>query len=155
MPLTPDEQLQQSGITLPPQPPAGGIYKSLVQSGNLIYVSGHGPNQNDGTYIKGKVGNELNADEAKGAARQTGLTILTTLKAELGSLNKVKRVIKVFGMVNCTTDFEQQPYVINGCSELFAEIWGDDNGVGARSAIGMGSLPGNIPVEIEAIFELA
>ena len=155
MALAPDEQLLQSGITLPPQPPAGGIYKSLVQSGNLLYVSGHGPNQNDGSYIKGKVGSALNADEAKAAARQTGLTILTTLKAELGSLNKIKRVIKVFGMVNCTTDFEQQPYVINGCSELFAEIWGDDNGIGVRSAIGMGSLPGNIPVEIEAIFELA
>jgi len=155
MPLTPDEQLLQSGITLPPQPPAGGVYKPVVQSGNLLYVSGHGPNQSDGSYIKGKVGSALNADEAKAAARQTGLTILTTLKAELGSLNKIKRVIKIFGMVNCTTDFEQQPYVINGCSELFAEIWGNDHGVGVRSAIGMGSLPGNIPVEIEAIFELA
>lgn len=155
MALTPDEQLLHSGITLPPQPALGGVYKPLIQSGNLIYVSGHGPVQDDGSYIKGKVGSVMNADEAKAAARQTGLTILTTLKENLGSLNKIKRIIKVFGMVNCTTDFEQQPYVINGCSELFAEIWGEDNGVGVRSAIGMGSLPGNIPVEIEAIFELA
>ena len=152
---TPDEKLLQSGITLPPQPPAGGIYKPLIQAGNLVYVSGHGPALEDGTYIQGKVGTNLNADEAKAAARQTGLTILSTLKTGLGSLNKIKRVIKVFGMVNCTTDFEKHPYVINGCSELFAEIWGDDDGVGVRSAIGMGSLPGNIAVEIEAIFELA
>lgn len=155
MSLSPDEQLLKSGITLPPPPTAGGIYKPLVKSGNLLYVSGHGPVQNDGSLIKGKVGTQLNAHEAKTAARQTGLTILSTLKENLGSLRKIKRVIKVLGMVNCTTDFEEHPYVINGCSELFAEIWGEDDGVGVRSAIGMGSLPGNIPVEIEAIFELA
>ena len=151
---TPDEQLQQTEFTLPPQPKPGGVYKPFLQSGNLIYVSGHGPVLEDGTLIKGKVGFEINADAAKLAARQTGLTILATLKANLGSLDKIKRVIKVFGMVNCTLDFEQHPYVINGCSELFAQIWGDD-GIGVRSAVGMGSLPGNIPVEIEAIFELA
>jgi enamine deaminase RidA (YjgF/YER057c/UK114 family) len=154
MPQTPDEQLQQTGFALPPQPKPGGIYKPFLQSGNLIYVSGHGPVMEDGSLIKGKVGFDINADAAKLAARQTGLTILSTLKAGLGSLDKIKRVIKVFGMVNCTLDFEQQPYVINGCSELFAQIWGDD-GIGVRSAVGMGSLPGNIPVEIEAIFELA
>jgi enamine deaminase RidA (YjgF/YER057c/UK114 family) len=108
----------------------------------------------DGSLIKGKVGFDINTDAAKLAARQTGLTILSTLKGNLGSLDKIKRVIKIFGMVNCTLDFEQQPYVINGCSELFAQIWGDE-GIGVRSAVGMGSLPGNIPVEIEAIFELA
>jgi enamine deaminase RidA (YjgF/YER057c/UK114 family) len=97
----------------------------------------------------------MNEDAAKLAARQTGLTILATLKANLGSLNKIKRVIKILGMVNCNTDFEKHPFVINGCSELFAEIWGQENGVGVRSAVGMGSLPENIPVEIEAIFELA
>jgi enamine deaminase RidA (YjgF/YER057c/UK114 family) len=154
MPQTPDERLQQTGYTLPPQPKPGGVYKPFLRSGNLIYVSGHGPVLEDGSLIKGKVGFDINADAAKLAARQTGLTILATLKTNLGSLNKIKRVIKVFGMVNCTLDFEQQPYVINGCSELFAQVWGDD-GIGVRSAVGMGSLPGNIPVEIEAIFELA
>lgn len=153
MSLNADEQLQNAGLILPPEPKPGGIYKPFLQSGNLVYVSGHGPVLEDGSLIKGKVGFDINADAAKLAARQTGLTILATLKSNLGSLNKIKRVIKVFGMVNCTLDFEQQPYVINGCSELFAEIWGDD-GIGVRSAVGMGSLPGNIPVEIEAIFEL-
>jgi len=153
MQQTPDQQLQEAGFTLPPQPKPGGIYKPFLQSGNLIYVSGHGPVMEDGSLIKGKVGFDINGDAAKLAARQTGLTILATLKAGLGSLDKIKRVIKVFGMVNCTLDFEQQPYVINGCSELFAQIWGED-GIGVRSAVGMGSLPGNIPVEIEAVFEL-
>ena len=155
MPLTPEEQMIQSGIQLPPQSTPGGIYKPCLQVGNLIYVSGHGPRQIDGTLIKGKVGKEINADEAKIAARQTGLTILATLKSNLGSLDRIKRVIKILGMVNCVPDFEKHPYVINGCSELFAEIWGDDSGVGVRSAVGMGSLPGNIPVEIEAVFELS
>lgn len=155
MPQTPEQQLFQSGLTLPPAPKPAGVYKPFLRVGNFIYVSGHGPVQSDGTQIKGKAGKDLDADAAKLAARQTGLTILTTLKSNVGSLNKIKRVIKIFGMVNCTPDFEKQPYVINGCSELFAQIWGDDNGVGVRSAVGMGSLPGNITVEIEAIFELA
>jgi len=126
-----------------------------LQVDNLIYVSGHGPVLEEGVLIKGKVGFDINAEAAKVAAKQTGLTILSTLKSNLGSLNRIKRVVKVFGMVNCTLNFEQHPFVINGCSELFAEIWGPENGVGARSAVGMGSLPGNISVEIEAIFELA
>jgi enamine deaminase RidA (YjgF/YER057c/UK114 family) len=108
----------------------------------------------DRSLIIGKVGVDLNAEEAKLAARQVGLAILATLKKNLGSLNKVKRVIKVLGMVNATPEFERHPFVINGCSELFAKVWGEDNGVGVRSAVGMGSLPDNIPVEIEAIFEL-
>jgi hypothetical protein len=96
----------------------------------------------------------MTQEEGKLAARQVGLAILSTLKTNLGSLNKIKRVIKVLGMVSCTSDFEQHPFVINGCSELFASVWGDENGIGVRSAVGMGSLPGNIPVEIEAMFEL-
>ncbi len=155
MQQTPDEQLLQSGLTLPPPPKPAGVYKPFLQVGNLIYVSGHGPVQEDGSLIKGKTGTDMDADAAKLAARQTGLTILATLKANLGSLDKIKRVIKVLGMVNCTTDFEKHPFVINGCSELFAQIWGEDNGVGVRSAVGMGSLPDNIPVEIEGVFELA
>lgn len=152
---TPEENLLKTGLTLPPPPKPAGVYKPMLQTDNLIYVSGHGPVLEEGILIKGKVGFDINADAAKLAAKQTGLTILATLRASLGSLNKIKRVIKVFGMVNCTLNFEQHPFVINGCSELFAEIWGSENGVGVRSAVGMGSLPDNIPVEIEAVFELS
>lgn len=152
---TPDQQLLQSVLTLPPAPKPAGVYKPFLQVGNFIYVSGHGSVQADGTYIKGKVGEGLDADAGKLAAQKTGLSILATLKTNLGSLDKIKRVIKVLGMVNCTTDFEKHPYVINGCSELFLQIWGSDNGVGVRSAVGMGSLPDNVSVEIEAVFELA
>ena len=104
---------------------------------------------------EGRVGRDLDSDAGKAAARQVGLAILATLVAHLGSLDRIKRVIKVLGMVNATAEFEEHPYVINGCSELFGEIWGHDLGIGVRSAVGMGSLPGNIAVEIEAIFELA
>jgi hypothetical protein len=97
----------------------------------------------------------MTMEEGKLAAQQVGLAILATLKSHLGSLNKIKRVVKVLGMVNCSASFEKHPFVINGCSELFAKVWGDDLGVGVRSAVGMGSLPGNISVEIEALFELA
>jgi enamine deaminase RidA (YjgF/YER057c/UK114 family) len=108
----------------------------------------------DGSLITGVVGKDLSLEEGKAAARQTGLALLATLHKRLGGLDKVKRVIKVLGMVNTAADFYDHPKVINGCSELFAEIWGMENGVGARSAVGMGPLPGNIAVEIEAIFEL-
>jgi hypothetical protein len=110
--------------------------------------------QSDGSLIIGRIGEALTPEEGKLAARQVGLAILATLRANLGSLNKIKRVIKVLGMVNCTAGFESHPLIINGCSELFAQVWGTDNGIGVRSAVGMGSLPGNIPVEVEALFEL-
>jgi len=152
---TPDEQLRQSGWILPPPPKPLGVYKPCLQSGGLVYVSGHGTIKSDGSLLKGRVGSDLDADAAKSAARLAGLNILSTLVAHLGSLNRIGRVIKVLGMVNCSPDFTAHPYVINGCSELFARIWGEDRGVGVRSAVGMGSLPDNIPVEIEAIFELA
>lgn len=96
----------------------------------------------------------MDIESGKLAARQVGLAMLATIQANLGSLNKVKRVIKVLGMVNCVPSFERHPYVINGCSELFAQVWGEENGIGVRSAVGMGSLPDNIPVEVEALFEL-
>ena len=131
-----------------------GIYKPMVTIGKLAYVSGHGPLRPDKTLICGRVGEDLNLAAGKHAARQTGLAILATLRSELGSLNRVRRVIKILGMVNCTADFAEHPAVINGCSELFAEIFGTENGIGARSAVGMGSLPGQIAVEIEAIFEI-
>lgn len=154
MSLTPDQRFEQLGLSLPPPPKPIGVYKPFLVDGKHAYVSGHGTLKDDGTLIIGKVGVDMNADEAKLAARQVGLAILSTLKANLGSLNKVKRVIKVLGMVNSTPDFGRHPYVINGCSELFAKVWGDDDGIGVRSAVGMGSLPDNIPVEIEALFEL-
>ena len=141
-------------LQLPPAPKPSGVYKPCLQVGNLLYVSGHGPVRNDGTLIKGRVGEQLNRDEAKAAARQVGLTILASVTKHLGSLEKIDSVVKVLGMVNAVPDFGEHPYVINGCSELFAEIWGDDRGVGVRSAVGMGSLPGNIAVEIEAVFAL-
>jgi enamine deaminase RidA (YjgF/YER057c/UK114 family) len=132
-----------------------GVYKPGLKVDHFYYVSGHGPVLNDGSLMVGRVGDAMDMEEGKLAAQQVGLTILSTLKSQLGSLDKIKRVIKVLGMVNCTADFERHPYVINGCSELFAKVWGEENGIGVRSAVGMGTLPGNIPVEIEVIFELA
>ena len=152
--LTADERFAQLGLTLPPAPTPLGVYKPFLIIGNFVYVSGHGTVKEDKSLIIGRVGKDLTLDEGKLAARQVGLAILATLKQNLGTFNKIKRVIKVLGMVNCTPDFERHPYVINGCSELFAKVWGDENGVGVRSAVGMGSLPDNIPVEIEAVFEL-
>ena len=130
------------------------MYKPLVILGNAAYVSGHGPMRGDGTLITGVVGRDLSLDEGYAAARQVGLAIVATLRAQLGSLDRVKRVVKLLGMVNSAPDFYDHPKVINGCSELFAEIWGREHGIGARSAVGMGPLPGNIAVEIEGIFEL-
>ena len=119
-----------------------------------MYVSGHGTVKEDGSLIIGRIGKDISPEDGKLAARQVGLAILATLVANLGTLTKIKRVIKVLGMVNCVPEFERHPFIINGCSELFAEVWGEDNGIGVRSAVGMGSLPDNIPVEIEAMFEL-
>lgn len=149
-----DEQFEKLGLTLPPAPAPKGVYKPCIIDGKYLYLSGHGPMQDDKSLIIGRIGRELSQEEGKLAARQVGLTMLSTIKTNLGSLNKVKRVIKVLGMVNCTSDFEYHPYIINGCSELFASVWGEENGIGTRSAVGFGSLPDNIPVEIEALFEL-
>ncbi len=153
-PMNAEDQIAALGLSLPPAPPRGGVYRPIVISGNMAYVSGHGPYLGEGGYLTGRVGSEVGMEEGRAAARQTGLALLASLKGELGSLNRVKRVVKLLGMVNCTADFPDHPKVINGCSELFAQIWGEDAGVGARSAVGMGSLPGNITVEIEGIFEL-
>jgi enamine deaminase RidA (YjgF/YER057c/UK114 family) len=147
-------RFRELNLFLPPAPTPKGVYTPLLIDGKYIYVSGHLPVNLDGTLIKGKIGQDIDIEEGKLAARQAGLSILSTLVANLGSLNKIKRVIKVVGMANTTTDFEKHPYVINGCSELFAAVFGMENGVGVRSAVGMGSLPENVPVEIEAIFEL-
>ena len=149
-----EARLTQLNLELPPAPKPVAVYKPLVIVGNLAYVSGHGPVKADKTLMVGRVGADLDLAAGKLAARQVGLTILATLRSELAGLNRVKRVIKVLGMVNCTPDFRDHPAVINGCSELFADVFGKENGIGSRSAVGMGSLPGNIPVEIEAIFEI-
>jgi len=149
-----EARIAELKLELPPAPKPAGVYKPLVMAGNLAYISGHGPLNSDKTLITGRVGADLDLNGGKVAARQVGLTILATVRAHLGSLDRVKRVIKVLGMVNCTPDFGEHPAVINGCSELFAEVFGPENGIGARSAVGMGSLPGNIAVEIEAIFEI-
>ena len=152
--MTPEAQILSLGLTLPPPPPRGGVYKPVVIVGNVAYVSGHGPYRGPDDYICGRVGADMSLEEGKEAARQVGLAMLATLKSELGSLDRVKRVVKLLGMVNSTADFKDHPKVINGCSELFGQVWGDENGIGARSAVGMGSLPGNIAVEIEGIFEI-
>ena len=151
---TAEEQLKVLGLQLPPAPQPVAVYKTAVVIGKLLYASGHGPLQPDGTFIKGKVGLELDVAAGKAAARQTGLAILATLRGVVGTLDRVERVVKVFGLVNCTSEFQDHPQVINGCSELFAQIWGKENGIGTRSAVGTNSLPSNIAVEIEAIFAL-
>jgi enamine deaminase RidA (YjgF/YER057c/UK114 family) len=152
---TAEQNFAALGLSLPPAPKPLGVYKPCLIDGKYLYLSGHGTVKDDGTLIIGRIGADMTAEEGKLAARQVGLAMLATIKANIGSLDKVKRVIKVLGMVNCTPDFEKHPFIINGASELFANIWGEDNGIGVRSAVGMGSLPDNIPVEIEALFELA
>ena len=152
--MSAETRLVELKLELPPAPKPVAVYKPLQIAGSLAYVSGHGPLRPDKSLIVGKVGADLDLAAGKGAARQTGLAILAPLRSELGSLDRVKRVIKVLGMVNCTPEFTDHPAVINGCSELFAEVFGTENGIGARSAVGMGSLPGNIAVEVEAIFEI-
>lgn len=152
--MSADGKINELGLTLPPAPAPAGVYKPLVITGNMCYVSGHGPVKPDKSMCTGRVGDEVDQQAGYDAARQVGLTILASLREHLGSLNKVKRVIKLLGMVNAAPDFKNHPAVINGCSELFAEVWGEENGIGARSAVGMGSLPDNISVEIEAIFKI-
>jgi enamine deaminase RidA (YjgF/YER057c/UK114 family) len=148
------EVLTHLNVEMPPAPKPAGVYKPIVVIGNLAYLSGHGPLKADGSMMTGRVGDEVDQQYGYEAARQTGLALLATTKAGLGSLDRVKRVIKTLGMVNAAANFKNHPAVINGCSELFAQVFGQENGVGARSAVGMGSLPGNISVEIEVIFEI-
>jgi enamine deaminase RidA (YjgF/YER057c/UK114 family) len=152
--MTPEEKFKNLNLKLPPAPAPLGVYKPMLIDGKYCYLSGHGPLLEDKSFITGRVGDDMTMEEGKKAALQVGLAMLATLRINLGSLDKIKRIIKLLGMVNCTADFEKHPYIINGCSELFAKIWGDVNGIGVRSAVGMGSLPDNIPVEIEGVFEL-
>lgn len=154
MASTPETRIQELHLTLPPAPVPVAKYKPAVKAGNMLYVSGHGPLRPDKTNITGKVGKDLNLEEGKAAARQVGLAVLSTVRNTLGSLDNVVRLVKTLALVNCTDDFGDQPKVVNGFSELMAEVFGEENGVGARSALGTNSLPGNISVEIECIFEI-
>ncbi len=149
-----EARLQELKVTLPPAPKPVGVYRPMVVVGNLAYLSGHGPLQPDGSLLVGCVGRDVDQQAGYAAARQTGLAMLATLRHGLGSLDRVVRVVKVFGMVNCVAEFQQHPAVINGCSELLAEVFGPEHGVGARSAVGMVSLPLDMTVEIEGIFEI-
>lgn len=149
-----DKKLKKLGHTLPKIRKPLAIYKPVVVVGKMVYVSGHISIDADGNIMKGKVGGDVSLKRAQLAARRSGLAMLASLKHELGSLNKIKRLVKTTGMVNCTTDFTDQSKVVNGCSQLFKDLWGADNGVGARAAVGMASLPAGSIVEIEAIFEL-
>ena len=148
-----EEKIKALGLELPPAPPSLGIYYPVVITGKHLYVSGQGPVQSNGELIKGKVGKDLTLEEGQLAARQVGLTMLSTIKEQIGDLGKIKRIIKTLGMVNCYPEFEQHPQTINGFSQLMVDVFGEELGKGARSAVGM-TLPGNIAVEIEAIFEL-
>lgn len=147
------DRIIELNIQLPPAPPLGGVYKPVIIVDKMMYVSGQGPVQNDGSLIKGKLGLDLTTQQGYEAARQVGLTMIATIKAQINDLNKIKRLVKTFGMVNSAPDFFEQPKVINGYSDLMVQLLGDDMGIGARSAVGM-VLPGNIAVEIEAIFEI-
>jgi enamine deaminase RidA (YjgF/YER057c/UK114 family) len=148
-----DARLKELGITLPPVPTPMGTYVHAVLAGNLLFLAGKGPHNPDGSVPKGKVGRDVSTEEANRHARSVGLTLLAVMKDTLGTLDRVKRIVKVLGMVNATPEFGEQPKVINGCSDLFVEVFGE-RGQHARSAVGMGSLPGGITVEIEAIVEV-
>ena len=150
-----EKKLEALGLILPTLPGSKGIYKSCLTVGNLVYVSGHVSVQTDGSFISGKLGQDLDETEGQIAARQCGLAMLVSLKKHLGDLDRITRVVKLLGMVNSTPNYTQHPVVINGCSTLFVDLWGDENGKGVRSAVGMGSLPGNVAVEIEGIFEIS
>jgi len=148
-----DLRIIELGLILPPAPKPVGVYKPVLVVDKFLYVSGQGPVQADGTLKKGRLGADLDTEQGKQAARQVGLTMLSTIKTHFGELKKIKRIVKVLGMVNSTPEFESHPAVINGFSELMSEVFGPENGVAVRSAVGM-TLPMNIAVEIEAMFEL-
>ncbi len=145
-------RLAQLGLELPPPPEPRGLYRPLVVIDRLAYTSGHLPVDPQGRLVTGRVGEQLDLEAARRAALLAALGILATLRKALGSLDRIERLVKLMGLVNCTDDFDQQPAVINGCSELLSEVFGPERGVGARSALGVNSLPLGVPVEIEAVF---
>ena len=150
-----EERLQQLELELPPASKSIGVYKLALVSNGLAYLSGHGPVGADGTAMVGRLGDTMQKEEGYEAARRTGLRMLSTLRQEFGSLDAIGRLVKTVGFVNSAPDFKDHPAVINGFSELMRDVFGSENGVGARSAMGVAALPGGWAVEIEAIFELA
>jgi len=153
MSYNPEQRIIELGLVLPPPPDPIGLYKPIVVSGNMLYISATGPIQNNGSLIVGKVGSDLTLEEGRLAARQVGLTMISLIKEHFGDLNKILRIVKTLGMVNCAPGFHSAPAVVNGFSELMVEIFGEVNGKGARSSVGM-ITPGNIPALIDAHFEL-
>lgn len=151
--MTPEEKLKAKGLELPPSPRPVANYVRTVRSGNMVYVAGTGPDREGGKTWRGKVGREYSVEEGYQAAQACALNMLASLKVEIGELAKVKRIVKLLGMVNADPEFGDQPKVINGASDLLVELFGD-KGKHARSAVGMGSLPNRIPVEIEMIVEV-
>ena len=151
---TPEQRLKKLGLELPKMAmPKGATLVPAVRVGDMLYVSGHGPSYG-GKVVVGKLGKDYSVKEGQEAARRVGLVVLSVIRAEMGSLDKVQRLVKTLGMVNCTADFTQQPQVVNGFSDLMVQVFGETAGKGARSAVGMASLPGGIPVEVEAIFQI-
>ena len=153
--MSADARLAALKLELPPAPKAVGVYRPVVEINGLLYLSGHGPLRPDGSLTKGRVGGDLDVAAGYQAARQTGLAILATLQKHCGSLDKIARLVKTFGLVQATPEFVDHPAVINGFSELMRDVFGEEHGVAARSAVGAVSLPGGMAVEVEAIFELA
>lgn len=147
------ERIKEMNLQFPPAPKPAGVYKPILVIDKFLYISGQAPVNFDGTLMQGRAGDDLNLEQAKHAARQVGLTMLSTILTHFGDIDKVKRVVKVLGMVNSTPDFHKQPLVMNGFSELMADVFGKEYGIGVRSAVGM-MLPEGIPVEVEAMFEL-
>ena len=150
----PSKRLEALGIVLPGPPQPAGLYCPSVQVGNLLFLSGVGPKRPDGSFVTGKVGATVSAADARVAARLTGIQLLAAMHDALGSIDRVARVVKILGMVNCAPGFNATPGVIDGCSELFVEVFGGDAGRAARSAVGMAELPFDICVEVEAIVEV-
>jgi enamine deaminase RidA (YjgF/YER057c/UK114 family) len=153
--MSAEARFAQLQLELPPAPKAMGLYRPLVMVGNLAFLSGHGPLLADGSLIRGRVGDDLDKEAGYRAARQTGLAVLATLRTHCGTLDRVRRLVKTLGLVQCTPEFVDQPAVINGFSELMRDVFGEQGGIAARSAVGAAALPAGMAVEIEAIFELA
>ncbi|MCG8503557.1 MAG: RidA family protein [Sphingomonadales bacterium] len=152
---SPEQKLAELGIELPELGPPVANYVRAVRTGNLVFLAGHGPVDADGSFVTGTVGADLTQEEGYAAARLTGIRLLASLKAEIGDLDRVVRIVRVFGMVNAVPGFGNQPEVINGASDLFVEVFGEARGKHARAAVGMVSLPRNIAVEIEMVVEVA
>lgn len=152
--MTAEQKLAELKLELPPAPKAMGVYRPIVIVGDTAYLSGHVPLLPDGSMLQGAVGDDVDQQAGYDAARQVGLVMLSTLRESLGSLDRIERIVKTFGVVNCTSEFTAHPAVINGFSDLMAEIFGPEQGVGARSAVGANSLPAGITVEVEAIFRI-